>query len=301
MQQSATRIVGLALACMLGSIAAGCADKRTNTAREKIEAERKRMEATKKIGESKLPGEGTLLAEVPKPTEIPGQRVEPGSGPVGVGEIVPPFNKDDALGTDEETRAALLLLRSASGRDRCADKLKGKPGAAAALIAGLWHEDANVRSQSAIVIGKLGLKGDEITAAVRRSLRLEPDRDSRGIIAKAQVEIRDKRLVPTLIEVLEKDGDATVQANAAYALGAIGDPSATDALIKALAHKETWVRMRSVTALRRINAKKALPALVDRVKDSNDLVRKDAVKALQQMTGKKIGEDYFKWKAAVVR
>ena len=110
------------------------------------------------------------------------------------------------------------------------------------------------------------------------------------MVAKSLVALEPVSMVPLLIEVLAKDKEGQVRANAAYALGAIRDQRALNPLLIALKDTETWVRMRSVTALRRLKSRKAVPALERMLSDQNVLVRQDTVRALKAITGKRYKE-----------
>ena len=70
------------------------------------------------------------------------------------------------------------------------------------------------------------------------------------------------------------------------------------ALIAGLDDKDTWVRLRAAGALKRMGATRAVPALVERLNDTNKRVRERAHQALRTLTGKSFGLDYDVWRKA---
>jgi HEAT repeat protein len=90
--------------------------------------------------------------------------------------------------------------------------------------------------------------------------------------------------VPRLVELL-KSPDTLVRQQSALALGKIG-PGAREGvngLIALLGDKEWPVRRQAALALGEIGAAEAKPALRQRTKDDNALVRKAAAQALERI------------------
>lgn len=229
----------------------------------------------------------------PAPAAVPEVATVPeSSGAVAKGEPLEPFIKTEELSSDAALAQGLFGLKGGHPTEALIAQLKAaKPAARKALIQAMWHVEVNVRAQAPSLFAEAGIAADdEIRAAFAHALRKEPDRDARGLCAKALVRLNVPGIAPVLIELLQKDGEGQVRANAAYALGAHDEHSATDALVAAMTDSETWVRMRCITALRRIGAKSAVPALEKALSDSNSLVRQDAVRALKDLTGKKYVE-----------
>lgn len=274
--------------CATGCKAPDATKKRVEqTLKQKAEAEEKaKREAQRKAEEDKA------RAEAEEEARKKASTVQASSGAVGVGEPIEPFVKTEQLSANAELRDGLeKLARGRPTKGLLALLAADKKLAREAAIQAMWHESANVRSQAPALIGITGgLDEPAVVAAFKRSLRKEQDRDVRSQVAKALVTVQIKALVPVLIELLQKDGEGQVRANAAYALGAIGDKQATDPLIAALADTETWVRLRSVTALRRLRASKATLSLEHTLSDPNVLVREAAVRALKTITGKSYKE-----------
>lgn len=285
--------VTLALASsLIVVLAVGCkpSDKLNKRLEKTLKKEQSKAEEAAAQAAAEAEREKARLAAEARAKEE-ASKVPAASGAIGVGEKLQPFFNTEALSEDAALRSEIEKLARARPSKKLLAMLTAKKALAGpALARALWHENANVRSQSGALLAHVKAKGAEVDDAFRRSLRTEPDRDVRAMVAKALVTHQLKSMVPLLIEVLAKDGEHQVRANAAYALGAIGDRQAVDPLIAALAHKETWVRLRSVTALRRLKARKAVPALEHMLSDQNVLVRQDTVRALKTITGKKYAE-----------
>ena len=252
---------------------------------EQAEAEKAKVEAAHRVEEE----QARLAAEAKAKDEA--TKVSAASGAIAVGEKFDPFITTEELTDDVELRSGIeKLARERPSKNFLAMLTSKRAKAGEALTRALWHDNANVRSQSGALLAHVKATGPEVDAAFTRSLRTEPDRDVRAMVAKALVTHNLNSMVPLLIEVMAKDGEGQVRANCAYALGAIGDRQAIDPVIAALADKETWVRLRAVTALRRLKAKEAVPSLEHMLSDQNVLVRQDTVRALKALTGRRYTE-----------
>ena len=136
-----------------------------------------------------------------------------------------------------------------------------------------------------------------------------------------------------LVKVLQ-DEDLDVRMNAAWALGAIGDPRAVEPLIKALEDEHLRVRGTAASALIRIDPgwwensavksviaevfsalkdedptvrsnaawvlgeiqdPKAVEPLIEALKDENSWVRQSAAGALEKITKEHFGREVAKW------
>jgi HEAT repeat protein len=89
----------------------------------------------------------------------------------------------------------------------------------------------------------------------------------------------DSSASPVLLKALG-DPESPVREQAAWALGAIDEPSAVDALIRALKDAEARVRKQVAWALGAIDDSRAVPALMESLKDPDPEVRKQAAWAL---------------------
>jgi HEAT repeat protein len=117
-------------------------------------------------------------------------------------------------------------------------------------------------------------------ARIRLLLRME--RPDAAFAAYKELTEKISKNDAVLIDSLE-DKDAVIRANAARALGFIGDPQAISALTKALKDPERNVRRAAVYGLGEIQEAKgsgAVPALVMALKDEYWFVRSEAAQAL---------------------
>jgi hypothetical protein len=158
---------------------------------------------------------------------------------------------------------------------------------------------------------------DEKVDSLARGLKTG-DRDGKIETIWSFREMRDKRAVPYLIEVL-KDEDKYVRRDAAIVLGQIGDKSATMPLVDLTYDKEWEVRNAAVEALAHIGDARATDRLIQLL-DSNlvrnqwleeGLVkigrpaieplihvvadRSSAASALKRLTGQDFGASYEAW------
>lgn len=194
-----------------------------------------------------------------------------------------------------------------------------RPGAAQAVVEALKHQDGNIRSGAALILGKLGpspralaalieaLKDQD--ASVRRSAALSIGSFVQGPEAKT--------VIPALIEAL-KDPDESVRSRTALALsGVTGRPgegpghsraegefvwpfflpkpviptlpkSVIPILIEALKDQDRAVRSQAAEALAGIGpaARAAIPALIESIEDRNPDVSRYATYALSRVGGK---------------
>lgn len=151
----------------------------------------------------------------------------------------------------------------------------------------LGSSNRTVRMQAALVLGNLKDKSKETVTALTEALLLDPDPDCRATAAKTFVVIEVRDAVPALLRSLNEDPFEPARANAAWALGNIGSTAALPALRKALKDEDTWVRLRSVSALKKMKARVALADLEDHYRnDPNPMVRERAGQAIQAITGK---------------
>ncbi len=88
--------------------------------------------------------------------------------------------------------------------------------------------------------------------------------------------------------------------SAVKALAAIG-PAAVEPTIIALGHEEAVIRARAAEALGQLKDRRALSGLIAGLTDENESVRREAVVALERITGEKHGEDATQWEDLVPR
>jgi HEAT repeat protein len=136
-------------------------------------------------------------------------------------------------------------------------------------------------------VGGLKVSKEEINEQIK-ILKYHPNPKSRSDAAQAlgKIVTDSKRIVPVLIEALEKDSDGWVRSNAAQALGRIGtDPEqVVPVLIEAMEKdSDGQVRSNAAQALGRIGTdpERVVPVLIEALeKDSDGQVRSNAAQAL---------------------
>jgi len=147
-----------------------------------------------------------------------------------------------ALGqTRSKTAVAPLIERLAS------DKKDGVRGAAAVAL-GQIADEAAVVSLAQILSPQIGLPGSRKSKRKTNDLVLRAAAHSLGQIAS-------RAGVPALVATLEDEKTADdIRREAAFALGQIGDPSARQALQRALSARDPYLSFAADKALRRISA-----------------------------------------------
>lgn len=148
----------------------------------------------------------------------------------------------------------------------------------------LRSENRGARIQACLIYGNLGRTlGKQDIEALADAVLLDPDPDVRATAAKAFVAIRSREAVPALVRSLAEDPYAPARANAAWALGQIGGKGVVEVLRKSLRDEDTWVRLRSVTALGRLRAREAIPDLRALAADPNAMVRERVAEVLRSL------------------
>jgi len=166
----------------------------------------------------------------------------------------------------------------------------GDPKAVKPLIAALKDEDSWVRWRAAEALGEI-----KDSKALEPLIEALKDENS-GVCSSAAFalgKIQDPKAVEPLIEAL-KDKDSWVRWNAAEALGKIKDPRVVEPLIEALKDEDSGVRWRAAKALGKIKDPRAVEPLIEALKDP--LSRDYVAKALEEITGEKLGRNFWKWR-----
>lgn len=136
------------------------------------------------------------------------------------------------------------------------------------LIKALKHKNSVVRESAAWVLGKIG--DARAVGPLGRALRYKDP----GLIyraAEALGEIKDARAVPPLIESLKRENHVVGQ-QPAEALVSIGEPSVLP-LIGLLSDSDVILQIRVSELLVRIGDARAVPPLIEKLKDRNCDVR----------------------------
>jgi HEAT repeat protein len=222
----------------------------------------------------------------------------------------------DALSRYDEARPWILeCMRDespwvAGAAIKALARLSG-PDFVAALIVALRRPERDVRWDASRALIEVG----DATAlpALLESLR-DTDDNVRTFSAQALARFGDESAVPSLLEAIHDDShsvrsysrDALIRLgvaalaglleslhsknrldrlNAAYALGAIGDPTAVPALLQAVRDEDEYVRGNAVEALGQMKADSAAPNLIAILKndDEEDDLRQTTSDALKKI------------------
>ena len=123
--------------------------------------------------------------------------------------------------------------------------------------------------------------------AQRRESRERIAPDSNGVIrqktVKAQADSENDQSVIHFGKILASDGDESVRADAAQALGELKDEMAIVPLIQALRDNDTIVRESAVTALSQIGGENVIRALEGCLSDKDEELRKVATDVLERL------------------
>ena len=166
-------------------------------------------------------------------------------------------------------------------------------------------QEKEAKEATYVIIGRLLHAEEKICSRglTGRLLRVEGESRSRAVDALAKIGVPDapaliaasKNDVPALMEIL-KNKDVGVRRYAVGALGRTGDERAIPALIEALKDKKK-VRQSAVQALDQIGepASAIVPPLIKALSDKYPKVRINAVEALRQIGTPEAKEAVKKW------
>ncbi len=123
----------------------------------------------------------------------------------------------------------------------------------------------------------------EFTTDLATQLLADSDRGVRYTLAQTLGRLADDRALEALLLSL-KDRELLVREATAIALSRYNSPAAYQALLAGLRHKTTpldWMVRRSASeALGHLGDRRAVPALIEALRDTHDLVRPAAAQAL---------------------
>ena len=174
------------------------------------------------------------------------------------------------------------LLQAASASDE-----KKSASADQVLLKGLVRDlkdpDSQVRRDAAVSILRLGPPAKEAIPALLEAMKdKDPIVRQNSVDAVAEIAVAAPGVLPALVQSL-KDEEYLVRTKSAGALGVFG-PDAREALpqlLKAAHDEKKIVRAFVMEALGKIGpAEKVVPALVEGLKDSEEIVRLRAADAL---------------------
>ncbi|MFH0878771.1 MAG: HEAT repeat domain-containing protein [Lentisphaerota bacterium] len=152
-------------------------------------------------------------------------------------------------------------------------RVKKDPGVIDPLIASLNDENTDVRSNAAEALGEL-----KDPRAVEPLTQLLRDPSLSRAAAWALGEIKDSRAVPSLIQSLGSENQG-IRENAASALSHIG-AVAVEPMMASLKTGSAEARQSGAWALGEIKDHRAMPLLMELLKDEDMLVRAKALEAL---------------------
>jgi HEAT repeat protein len=152
-------------------------------------------------------------------------------------------------------------------------------------------KDTWVREESIVAIGFISASTSDQRALIplRDLLMKDPNAQIRAEAANALGSLRGVDAVPTLQERLKKDDDSHVRQESAKALGRMqkaAEPAVAE-LVHAIHDPEDIVGMAAVEALGHIRSKNAISALLGALSDKNPDIREFAIYALGRT-----GEDH---------
>ncbi len=159
-----------------------------------------------------------------------------------------------------------------------------------AALKDLENADPKVRVRAADALGKVD---GELTGKACSALRAhiwDDDPDVRYTVALALGELRDMEAVEDLIDAILGDGHPLPRQAAVIALGLIGDPRATKALIRMLKEASPDVRFQAATSLLQVNPAKAAGPLRHALKDEDAEVRASAAAAMGDLGDPRDGD-----------
>lgn len=204
-----------------------------------------------------------------------------------------------ALGDKRATRPIAVLLADPKGtapeREAACDALGrlADPDGVPMLLLATGDAGDEVRRAA---VTALGLVADaRATAALSLLVR---DPKLTALAAEALGRIGDAGALPALVRVLkERRGDEKALESAFAALGKIKSASAVSALLPYLADEDPRVATWAADALGRIGDRRAADPLVVALRREDRDLKDMAVWALQEITGKSLGDDPERWDA----
>ncbi len=197
---------------------------------------------------------------------------------------------------EETDKKVSLLWKDVSKEEDIVEDALEKARAICGAIRNLGHEEPAKRTEAAFILKEHGAKfmlgdyGEDLKKdAVEGLIKNLEDKDweARTAAAHALGFIRDKRAVPLLIKLLEKEGENQITMTvAAHALGEYGEHAqpAFDILAKLLDHENWEIRETAVLSLSRLKDKRAVPLITRMTEDENDEVKRAAKAGLETIS-----------------
>src|SRR5262249_27117084 len=147
-----------------------------------------------------------------------------------------------------------------------------------ALFTAAHDDNAGVRSAAVSSLSLMGISVDRVAADLSN-----PNWQARSAALTTLERLGDRSATSAVVRVLAADEDPRVRGEAARALGALGDQSTTDVLLRALSDQSSEVRVQAATSLGRLKSVGAVPALSNLLNDRDQRVSIAAAEALARM------------------
>ena len=129
--------------------------------------------------------------------------------------------------------------------------------------------------------------------AVLESLN-DPNPKVRAVVVDILSKSKRQQALPSLVQVLRQDKDASVRSKVAEDLGRIGDKRSVDPLIASLDDDDDNVRREVALALGRIGDKRSVDPLIASLDDADDNVRREVALALGRIGDKRAVDPLIK-------
>ena len=140
-------------------------------------------------------------------------------------------------------------------------------------------DDENLQVRGMAVFS-LGLKPTDECFELLLGLLGDGDYSIRAAAAGALGYLQDVRALESLVQIFYEDTDWLVRFSAAVSLGNLKDPRARDALMSGLKSEEVVIHQAAIAALGEVGAIEALDAMLEFVDSEDWLVRQRLAEAL---------------------
>lgn len=183
-------------------------------------------------------------------------------------------------GSSAEAIDALTGQSERARKDAVRSLLKDGSAAVPALIEALKNDNAAVRTQAMLVLGRMGPTAKDAFAVLEQAL-VDPDPQVAHTAAMALASIDRQAAVWALEKVLHDPQDFSSVWSGFQVVG----PDAVSILVDGLNHSNKTVRLNAARTLSAMGpmAADAVPTLVIALKDPDSQVRKEAVYAIRRM------------------
>jgi HEAT repeat protein len=187
-----------------------------------------------------------------------------------------------ATGRGDVKRSAFLLLEKSTD-----------PATTPVFVKGLADSDTWVRESSERALRNAIQRGESLFVAIAEPLPRASDQVAESIVRLLAM-TRDPRAPSRIESALTRDRMETRVA-ALHALVWAGDARVADSIQPLLDDAEPIVRRESIRALAKLGAHGTTPAIIGKLRDSDEDVRVAAHDGLATLTGQDLGMDVAAW------